>query len=94
MNRALSDNYHSKSQIARVITESWMAQNMFCPNCGAESLEQFTNNSELQIKHPQNNFIKNKIRQQLQLLRDKNYLSFSGSGRYIVTKQTFVYDKV
>jgi len=51
MNRALSDNYHSKSQIARVITESWMAQNMFCPNCGAESLEQFANNSAVADFH-------------------------------------------
>ncbi|MCD4706066.1 restriction endonuclease [bacterium] len=37
---------------------------------------------ELQIKHPDNNHIKDKIRQQLQLLRDKGYLSFVSRGRY------------
>ena len=37
---------------------------------------------ELQIKHPNNNFIKDKIRQQLQYLRDKVYLEFKGHGKY------------
>lgn len=38
--------------------------------------------SDLKIKHPDNNFIKDKIRQQLQILRDKNYLEFVGRGKY------------
>ncbi|HCR35720.1 restriction endonuclease [Candidatus Woesebacteria bacterium GWC2_33_12] len=38
--------------------------------------------SELKILHPENNHIKDKIRQQLQFLRDKNYLEFLGNGRY------------
>ncbi len=33
-------------------------------------------------KHPENGHIKEKIRQQLQLLRDANYLRFLGRGRY------------
>ena len=33
---------------------------------------------ELKAKHPGNNFIKDKIRQQLQVLRDKGYLKFIG----------------
>lgn len=36
----------------------------------------------LSKKYPRNNFIKDKIRQQLQVLRDKGYLEFSGRGKY------------
>ena len=36
----------------------------------------------LHIKHPQNNNIKPKIRQQLQFLRDKGFIEFLGNGRY------------
>ena len=38
----------------------------------------------LQSKHPENRHIKDKIRQQLQSLRDKGYLEFLGKGRYEV----------
>ncbi|PIQ88484.1 MAG: restriction endonuclease [Candidatus Omnitrophica bacterium CG11_big_fil_rev_8_21_14_0_20_42_13] len=38
----------------------------------------------LQAKHPGNKHIKDKIRQQLQFLRDKGYLEFIGRGRYRV----------
>lgn len=37
---------------------------------------------ELQKKFPNNNFIKDKIRQQLQVLRDKNLIEFNGNGKY------------
>ena len=40
--------------------------------------------SFLKQKHPDNNFIRDKIRQQLQFLRDKWYLEFTGSGKYRV----------
>ncbi len=33
------------SQIARVLTESWVKHNAFCPSCGNEELKQFSNNS-------------------------------------------------
>ncbi|MDY0117178.1 MAG: DpnI domain-containing protein [Sulfurimonadaceae bacterium] len=36
----------------------------------------------LHLKHPENNNIQAKIRQQLQILRDKNYLSFTSRGKY------------
>ncbi len=36
----------------------------------------------LKAKYPNNNFIKDKIRQQLQLLRDKGVIEFLGDGRY------------
>lgn len=36
----------------------------------------------LTIKHPENHHIKDKIRQQLQVLRDKGIIEFSGRGHY------------
>ncbi|MEI7604229.1 MAG: DpnI domain-containing protein [bacterium] len=38
----------------------------------------------LKLLHPNNNFIKDKIRQQLQTLRDYGYLKFLGNGNYRV----------
>ena len=38
--------------------------------------------NELQKLHPENKHIKDKIRQQLQVLRDKGYLDFTARGRY------------
>ena len=37
---------------------------------------------ELQRKHPENNFIRDKIRQQLQALRDKGFIRFTSRGYY------------
>ena len=36
----------------------------------------------LKLKHPDNNHIKDKIRQQLQVLRDKGIIEFTGRGHY------------
>lgn len=44
-NLTLAEGYKSKSQITRVLTENWVSQNIFCPSCGNEILEEFTNNS-------------------------------------------------
>ena len=41
---------------------------------------------ELAKDHPKNNYIKAKIRQQLQILRDKGILKFKERGRYIALK--------
>lgn len=38
--------------------------------------------AELKAKHPENNFVKDKIRQQLQVLRDMNIIEFVSRGRY------------
>lgn len=35
----LINGYKSASQQARVMTESWLASNMYCPICGAESIQ-------------------------------------------------------
>ena len=41
--------------------------------------------NELSRLHPDNKHIKDKIRQQLQLLRDGGYLKFVGRGKYQLT---------
>jgi type II restriction enzyme len=40
---------------------------------------------ELSKIHPENNHVKDKIRQQLQVLRDKGYLEFTARGQYRLT---------
>ena len=42
----------------------------------------YTFEEELKVKYPDNNFIKDKIRQQLQVLRDKGLLEFKQRGVY------------
>lgn len=37
---------------------------------------------ELAVRHPDNHHIKEKIRQQLQLLRNKGLIQFEGGGTY------------
>lgn len=37
---------------------------------------------ELQLKHPENHFVKDKIRQQLQYLRDRGFIEFTARGHY------------
>jgi type II restriction enzyme len=39
-----ADGYSSNSQIARILTESWVKENSFCPNCGHFHLSEFENN--------------------------------------------------
>ena len=43
-NTRLADSYHSSSQIARVLTEDWVKQNSYCPNCGQEKISEYSNN--------------------------------------------------
>ncbi len=43
----LVDRYKSKSQIARVLTETWTEQHLYCPLCGWPSLSKFPNNREV-----------------------------------------------
>jgi type II restriction enzyme len=40
---SLSNDYESNSQIARVLTESWVEKNIFCPSCG-NFLSNYENN--------------------------------------------------
>lgn len=42
--KSLITEYHSGSQIARVLTENWLKKNMFCPRCGNSYINNFENN--------------------------------------------------
>lgn len=42
---SIAKGYKSKSQIARILSESWVEKNIFCPSCGNERLNNFQNNS-------------------------------------------------
>lgn len=40
----LAKNYKSQSQKARVLTEAWVDNSIFCPNCGQVDLEKYQHN--------------------------------------------------
>ncbi len=44
MDLKLAEQYTSTSQKIRVITESWVNQNLFCPYCGNSHINHFENN--------------------------------------------------
>lgn len=44
LNATLAEGYKSNSQIARVLTESWVKENSYCPSCGQSQLNDFENN--------------------------------------------------
>jgi len=41
------EKYHSKSQIARILTENWFEQEMYCPNCLHQELLKNPNNTKV-----------------------------------------------
>ncbi len=67
-------------------SRGWILDMMNCVD--SIQKESFTLNdiyqfeNELKLKYPENNFIKDKIRQQLQLLRDKGLIEFKSRGSY------------
>lgn len=69
-----------------ISSKSWLVDIMKCvEKLGSKEFtldEVYTFESSLNKKHPKNKHIKDKIRQQLQVLRDKNYLQFLGNGKY------------
>ena len=42
---SLSEKYNSSAQKIRVMSESWLGDNMYCPNCGNPRISHLTNNS-------------------------------------------------
>lgn len=72
--KELANGYTSNSQIARVIEKM--------PNKEFTLKDIYTFEKDLKLKYPNNNFIKDKIRQQLQLLRDREIIEFNGRGTY------------
>ena len=69
-----------------VATKGWILDIMNCIDKigkGEFSLKEVYAFEELlEQKHPDNKHIKDKIRQQLQFLRDKGYLDFVAKGKY------------
>lgn len=47
MKESKAEEYKSKSQIARVLTEDWLEREMYCPACDSESLEKLPDNTEI-----------------------------------------------
>ncbi len=43
-NTDLASTYTSNSQIARVLTENWVKENSYCPNCGKDKINEYPNN--------------------------------------------------
>ncbi|MCD7778861.1 MAG: restriction endonuclease [Clostridiales bacterium] len=43
-NNVLANTYHNSSQKIRVMSESWAAENIFCPCCGNPHIEKLDNN--------------------------------------------------
>lgn len=43
-NTQLAEKYSSNSQIARILTEDWVSENSYCPNCGELPLIEYENN--------------------------------------------------
>lgn len=43
-NEQLATNYKSASQRARILTEHWVDESVFCPNCGRVEIDKYPNN--------------------------------------------------
>ncbi|MBU0977304.1 MAG: hypothetical protein KKD18_02715 [Nanoarchaeota archaeon] len=43
--KEIISHYKSNAQIARILTEGWMSNNMFCPNCLNLKITPFPNNN-------------------------------------------------
>lgn len=43
-NEKLATNYKSASQRARILTEHWVVESVFCPNCGRLKIDKYPNN--------------------------------------------------
>jgi len=43
LDKSLIRDYKNQSQVARILTESWVRQEIFCPNCG-DKIESYKNN--------------------------------------------------
>ena len=72
-----------------VSAKGWLLDVMCCVDkIGKQEFaldEVYSFEKELSKLHPDNKHIKDKVRQQLQFLRDKGYLEFIGQGQYKLT---------
>ncbi len=44
LNKQMIESYKSSSQKIRVLTEDWVNKQIYCPSCGGERLEKYSNN--------------------------------------------------
>jgi len=44
LDMSVASAYRSPQQVVRVVTEAWGARNLYCPQCGRDAVERFTNN--------------------------------------------------
>ena len=67
-------------------SRGWLLDTLMCvekiPTKDFTLNQMYVFENELKAKHPENNFIKDKIRQQLQYLRDKGFIEFVTPGHY------------
>jgi len=67
-------------------SRGWLVDIMYCigliPKNGFTLDDMYGFEDYLKSRHPQNNFVKDKIRQQLQVLRDKGIIEFVSRGVY------------
>ncbi len=87
--RNIVENSFKKTLFLReksVESKGWILDLMNCVdliNKDSFSLEDvYKFENKLKLKYPNNNFIKDKIRQQLQILRDKGIIEFTSRGNY------------
>ena len=73
-------------QTSRIDSRGWLMDVLRCveriPNDDFQLDEVYVFADELQRKYPENNFVRDKIRQQLQYLRDKGFIQFTTRGNY------------
>ena len=50
---SLVAGYKSAAQIARVLTEDWLARNMYCPICGESTMRRAEANAQIQYTNVQ-----------------------------------------
>lgn len=76
----------SKLSVANIEARGWLMDVLHCVNTISTEVftlrEIYAFEEELRCKHPLNHNVLPKIRQQLQVLRDKGYLEFLGGGIY------------
>ena len=51
LNPAIANNYTSKCQKSRVITEKWFSDNAYCPACPSSTLDQYKSNTKVADFH-------------------------------------------
>ena len=77
------------SEEKEISAKGWLLDIMRCiDRLDKESFaldEVYAFEAELKRLHPENRYVKDKIRQQLQVLRDKGYLDFIARGQYHLT---------